>query len=296
LPDAAIDALTDTDDELVFTAASLLKDNGRHEAVQPLLDALMRLSKKLGPTGPRQTGRQTAAPTLGQMATLASARDTSRDARVSILMALQNLAESADGLPSLLRNLLADTDPVVASTTADVISRFVAKRPIPRPTKYAPIQPSEADIVNRPRCGSMLLDNGTQIDLTMDMANAPIASARFLMLATDKFYDGLTFHRVEPNSFVQAGSPDANELSNGDRFIRDEIATPVLADRVAFVSRGPDTAAGQFFVAQADLPMFDHEFTVFATMGPSLWQLLRDGKIVEGSKITSIREGTCKVK
>ena len=313
LPAAATAALTDPDDQLVYTAAILLKDSGREDAMQPLADALTRLSKRTTPV-PRTGGRQMTAPTMSQMATLASARDSSRDARVAILTALAQLSQPGDGLSGALRYLLADTDPAVASAAAGIIGRLTGTLVYPKPTKLAPIQPAESDIVNtQPRCARIMLDNGKRVDLTMAMADAPVAAARFLMLAADRFYDGLTFHRVEVNSFVQAGSPDANELSNGDRFIRDEISLPITGVTdvhgqslpngvVALVTRGRDTGAGQFIMPLMNLPGLNHEFTVFATFNtftkttPGWIDLLQDAQIVEGTKISSIREVPCPAK
>ena len=248
-----------------------------------------------------------------QAATLVTARDTSRDPRLAILAAIDALSQGANGMQVALRPWLRDTDPVVARAAAAILHRWSPgdNTIVAAPIKSAPIQPLITDIQNsRSRCATISLDNGKRIDLTMAMSDAPIAAARFLQLASDKFYDGLTFHRIEVNSFVQAGSPDANELSNGERFIRDEISLPLTGESdvygqpaqfgvLAFVTRGYDTAAGSFFVPLVSSPSFTHEFTVFATFTtPGRVQqpwidLLQDSQIVEGTRITSIREVPC---
>ena len=38
----------------------------------------------------------------------------------------------------------------------------------------------------------------------------PIAVANFIKLATSRFYDGLTFHRVIPDFVIQGGCPIGN--------------------------------------------------------------------------------------
>jgi hypothetical protein len=41
-------------------------------------------------------------------------------------------------------------------------------------------------------------------------ADAPNTVANFIKLADKKFYDGLTFHRVEPGFVIQGGDPNGN--------------------------------------------------------------------------------------
>jgi len=101
------------------------------------------------------------------------------------------------------------------------------------------------------------------------------------------FYNGLTFHRVVPNSFVQGGSPAANDYSGAARFMRDEVGPQGVHVRgaVGMSTRGNDTADGQFFIDLVDLPQFDRGYTVFAyvTQGMELVD-----RLLEGAKIVAV--------
>ncbi|MGA1369108.1 MAG: peptidylprolyl isomerase, partial [Blastocatellia bacterium] len=56
---------------------------------------------------------------------------------------------------------------------------------------------------------------------------APITTANFIELAERKFYDGLTFHRVEPGFVIQGGCPWGNGMGGSDKKIPLEV-TPEL--------------------------------------------------------------------
>src|ERR1700724_4232796 len=45
------------------------------------------------------------------------------------------------------------------------------------------------------------------IDATLFPSKAPVTTANFLNLASRKFYDELTFHRVVPRFVIQGGDP-----------------------------------------------------------------------------------------
>ncbi|MBQ7779064.1 MAG: peptidylprolyl isomerase [Clostridia bacterium] len=46
---------------------------------------------------------------------------------------------------------------------------------------------------------------------------APITVANFKSLVAEKYYDGITFHRIVPNFVVQGGDPNGDGVSNGDK-------------------------------------------------------------------------------
>jgi cyclophilin family peptidyl-prolyl cis-trans isomerase len=46
------------------------------------------------------------------------------------------------------------------------------------------------------------------IEITLDAKRAPITGGSFKYLADKKFFDGLTFHRIEPDFVIQGGDPE----------------------------------------------------------------------------------------
>ena len=75
-----------------------------------------------------------------------------------------------------------------------------------------PPQADELDtLTDRARSSQVRIatDKG-DIVFTFYPDDAPMHTAAFMKLADAGFYDGLTFHRVEPGFVIQGGDPDGN--------------------------------------------------------------------------------------
>ena len=94
---------------------------------------------------------------------------------------------------------------------------------------------------------------------------APVMAARVLALVRQGYYDGLTWHRVEPDFVIQGGGPGANEYVGYRHFLRDELGTvPHVRGTVGMSTRGHDTGDGQWFVNLKDNLRLGRDYTVFA--------------------------------
>jgi len=114
---------------------------------------------------------------------------------------------------------------------------------------------------------------------------APLTVARFVRLARDGYYNGLTFHRVVPNFVIQGGSPAANEYSGDTLYMRDEIGSlSHVPGAVGISTRGRDTGDAQFFINLAGNPRLDFEYTVFGQVQKP--EDIED--VLEGDVISSI--------
>ncbi len=94
---------------------------------------------------------------------------------------------------------------------------------------------------------------------------APLAVNSFVFLARQKWYDGVTFHRVIPGFVAQAGDPSGTGRGNPGYFFKDEI-TELKFDRpgmVGMANSGPDTNGSQFFITFAPAPQLDGGYTIF---------------------------------
>src|SRR5688500_8431261 len=60
------------------------------------------------------------------------------------------------------------------------------------------------------------MEKGGEIRFEFYPADAPKTVENFVKLANDKFYDGTTFHRVEPSFVIQGGEPLSKTLPQGD--------------------------------------------------------------------------------
>jgi len=96
-------------------------------------------------------------------------------------------------------------------------------------------------------------DKGT-IVADLDARIAPLTVNNFVTLATDGFYDGLTFHRVEPGFVIQGGCPEGSGRGGpGWRFADEPVQGEYTRGAFAMANAGPDTNGSQFFVCLEDL-------------------------------------------
>jgi cyclophilin family peptidyl-prolyl cis-trans isomerase len=103
------------------------------------------------------------------------------------------------------------------------------------------------------------------IELELFGDDAPKTVSNFTKLASEGFYDGLTFHRVIPDFMVQAGCPRGDGTGGPGYQFEDEInQNKVVRGALAMANAGPDTNGSQFFIVTADAcPWLDGKHTVF---------------------------------
>ena len=117
---------------------------------------------------------------------------------------------------------------------------------------------------------------------------APMMAARVLALVHSHYYDGLTWHRVEPDFVIQGGSPGASEYVGYADYFRDELGTvPHLRGTVGMSTRGHDTGDAQWFVNLRDNLRLGRDYTVFGEVVDGM--NIVDG-ILEGDTIANIEE------
>jgi peptidyl-prolyl cis-trans isomerase B (cyclophilin B) len=100
---------------------------------------------------------------------------------------------------------------------------------------------------------------------------APKTVENFTKLATTKFYDGTTFHRVIPGFMIQGGDPlskdrDPRNDGYGDPGWKIPDEPSGIRHRrgvVSMANAGPNTGGSQFFVMVADAPSLDGKHTAF---------------------------------
>lgn len=91
---------------------------------------------------------------------------------------------------------------------------------------------------------------------------ATMAASNFLILASNGFYDGLVFHRVE-DWVIQGGDPDGTGRGGpGYQFPDEQVTRPYIRGVVAMANSGPDTNGSQFFILKKDYPL-EPKYTIF---------------------------------
>jgi peptidyl-prolyl cis-trans isomerase B (cyclophilin B) len=142
------------------------------------------------------------------------------------------------------------------------------------------------------------LEKGGEIAIEFFPADAPKTVENFLKLAGQGFYDGTTFHRVEPGFVVQGGDPLSKTLPAGDRRIgTGDPGYKIKAefnkqkhDRgvVAMArSQDPDSAGSQFYITLGPANFLDGKYTVFGrvTSGMNVVDGIRVGDKVKSIKV-----------
>ena len=106
---------------------------------------------------------------------------------------------------------------------------------------------------------------------------APITVENFKKLCDEKFYDGLTFHRIIKGFMIQCGDPAGDGTGGPGYSIKGEFAANGVKNDLKH-TRGvlsmartmdPDSAGSQFFIMHQDAPHLDGQYAAF-------------GKITEG--------------
>jgi cyclophilin family peptidyl-prolyl cis-trans isomerase len=108
-------------------------------------------------------------------------------------------------------------------------------------------------------------DKGSfEIELYAD--KAPKTVNNFVFLARDKFYDGVTFHRVIAGFMAQGGDPTGTGTGGPGYKFGDEFH-PTLRHSgpgiLSMANAGPGTNGSQFFITHGATPHLDNKHTVF---------------------------------
>ncbi|MHB9132312.1 MAG: peptidylprolyl isomerase [Armatimonadota bacterium] len=153
------------------------------------------------------------------------------------------------------------------------------------PTKPATVSkpdgnaPTEAEVAAAKKAGTrhaiIKTSKGT-MEAELYGKDAPLTVANFVKLANAHFYDGLTFHRVEPGFVIQGGDPDGNGRGGPGYSIKLEIAPKLRHVEGALAmarADDPDSAGSQFYVTLASTPSLDDNYAVF-------------GKVVKGLDVS----------
>jgi cyclophilin family peptidyl-prolyl cis-trans isomerase len=126
---------------------------------------------------------------------------------------------------------------------------------------------------------------------------APKTVNNFVFLAREKFYDGVTFHRVIRDFMAQGGDPTGSGSGGPGYKFGDEFHPALKHDGpgvLSMANAGPNTNGSQFFITHRATPHLDNKHSVFGKVVQGMDQLLaipdRDpmGAKTPGTKIITI--------
>lgn len=134
-----------------------------------------------------------------------------------------------------------------------------------------------------------------KIEIRFFPQDAPNHVASFIELAESGFYDGTTFHRVEPGFVVQGGDPYSKTGEGpvgtggpGWRLKAEFNSRHHVEGTVAMArAKDPDSAGSQFYICLAPAPFLDGQYTVFGEVveGMDVVKRLQPGDVMESVRI-----------
>ena len=122
---------------------------------------------------------------------------------------------------------------------------------------------------------TITMDDGSVMTAELFLKEAPNTVSNFVVLANDGFYDGLKFHRIVNNVFIQTGDPTGLGSGGTDYTIRGEFdangfANPISHERgVLSMSRlesDYNSASSQFFIMQGYFSEYDGKYAAFGKL------------------------------
>ncbi len=142
----------------------------------------------------------------------------------------------------------------------------------------------------------IVMKNGDAMLVELYPDEAPITVANFKKLVSEKYYDGIIFHRVISGFMIQGGDPNGDGISNGDRpnikgeFSANGVENNIAHERgvlsMARLENNYNSASTQFFIV--------HQTSVINSESLN-GQYAAFGKLLAGygtlDKIASVKTG-----
>jgi len=135
-------------------------------------------------------------------------------------------------------------------------------------------------------------------------SEGPNAASNFVYLVNQKFYDGLTFHRVIPGFMAQGGDPQGRGTGGPGYQFPDDPVSPTSSHisqgdmggqqmifykkgTLAMANAGPNTNGSQFFIMNADAPMDGPKYSIFGEVieGIGIVEKLQIGDVMQSVTI-----------
>jgi cyclophilin family peptidyl-prolyl cis-trans isomerase len=121
---------------------------------------------------------------------------------------------------------------------------------------------------------TVTMANGGEFVIQLYPDQAPLTVNNFVFLASQGYYNGVTFHRVLEGFMAQTGDQTGSG-SGGPGYQFDDEPNDLVFDRaglVAMANAGPDTNGSQFFITYAPTEWLNGLHTIF-------------GEVVEGMDV-----------
>jgi peptidyl-prolyl cis-trans isomerase B (cyclophilin B) len=170
------------------------------------------------------------------------------------------------------------------------IERAGAQPPASPAAKGAPTKEAPKGGKKVKQTAVITMEKGGVIAIEFFSEDAPKTVENFVTLAKKGYYDGVTFHRVEPNFVVQGGDPKGDGTGGPGYTIKDEFNKQKHVRGVVAMARtqAPNSAGSQFYFTLAPAHFLDGQYTVFGkvTSGMEVVDKIKVGDKMKSVKIT----------
>ena len=99
-----------------------------------------------------------------------------------------------------------------------------------------------------------------EFSIRLYLNRVPKNVRNFIFLSRDDFYDGVTFHSIEPGVIVHSGDPYGTGTGGPGYTVEDEFSPDLRFDRAGMVgmaNSGPNTAGSRWFITLGPAPHLD---------------------------------------
>jgi cyclophilin family peptidyl-prolyl cis-trans isomerase len=154
------------------------------------------------------------------------------------------------------------------------------------------------DKITRDNASVMIeMEKGGRIIIEFYPQDAPNTVDNFIKLAQKGYYNGVTFHRVEPGLLIQGGDPSGDGTGGPGYSIKAEFNSRKHVEGTVAMARKPDnvdSAGSQFYICLKPLPTLDGNYTVFGQVveGMDVAKDIQKGDVMK--KVTIIDKSTLK--
>lgn len=163
-----------------------------------------------------------------------------------------------------------------------------------------PLSAAAAELPAGTTVAVLTLDNGGVVQIQILEDEAPATAANFIKLVSEKFYDGIPFHRVVPDFVAQAGDPTLVGRPAPDITLVTEQGKRPFTRGVVSMARLFDpatkeygaTSPTQFFILKKDSPHLNPNFCVFGLVvsGMDVVDEIKQGDVIKSIRLIKIGE------
>lgn len=133
----------------------------------------------------------------------------------------------------------------------------------------SPITTPETAINQTNQHSATISTNYGDIVVNLFSDKTPKTVGNFVTLSSDKFYNGVIFHRVIPDFMIQGGDPTGTGSGGPGYKFEDEFHPSLKFTKpgvLAMANSGPNTNGSQFFITTVATPHLNGLHTIFGVV------------------------------